>query len=285
MAKSLRPPGRRGRRADESAVRAGKGSSWRARQKPERDEYHDTRLSVLQQVEQRGEEPFEALRIPRFGGRHSVGGDAGGNADGCRATALTLFEIREKSEISVDRASRARINRRDFSISWEHRNDKSTAACIIKSRDVKRSGFFFFFLFKLSEMTADYAEEHSTSTLAAERIDAETSERLRLERELQDMTEANKNLQQTTERLEMELLYARAADLNGVASDGEEGEDGGVYRQRYEHAVRELEFTKRKMAQQHEDDLEQLVGLKKQLEKKVRRTSGCSSLPNEIPVD
>ncbi|XP_077261003.1 unconventional myosin-XVIIIb isoform X3 [Temnothorax americanus] len=122
---------------------------------------------------------------------------------------------------------------------------------------------------KLSEMTADFAEEHSTSTLAAERIDAETSERLRLERELQDVTEANKNLQQTTERLEMELLYARAADLNGVASDGEEGEDGGVYRQRYEHAIRKLEFTKRKMAQQHEDDLEQLVGLKKQLEKKL----------------
>nr|XP_050848059.1 unconventional myosin-XVIIIa isoform X5 [Vespula vulgaris] len=122
---------------------------------------------------------------------------------------------------------------------------------------------------KLSEMTADFAEEHSTSTLAAERIDAETSERLRLERELQDVTEANKNLQQTTERLEMELLYARAADLNGVASDGEDGEDGGVYRQRYEHAIRELEFTKRKMAQQHEDDLEQLVGLKKQLEKKL----------------
>lgn len=118
-------------------------------------------------------------------------------------------------------------------------------------------------------MTADFAEEHSTSTLAAERIDVETSERLRLERELQDITEANKNLQQTTERLEMELLYARAADLNGIASDGEDGEDGGVYRQRYEHAVRELEFTKRKMAQQHEDDLEQLVGLKKQLEKKV----------------
>ncbi|XP_020292402.1 unconventional myosin-XVIIIa-like isoform X4 [Pseudomyrmex gracilis] len=123
---------------------------------------------------------------------------------------------------------------------------------------------------KLSEMTADFAEEHSTSTLAAERIDAETSERLRLERELQDVTEANKNLQQTTERLEMELLYARAADLNGVASDGEEGEDSsGVYKQRYEHAIRELEFTKRKMAQQHEDDLEQLVGLKKQLEKKL----------------
>lgn len=138
-------------------------------------------------------------------------------------------------------------------------------------------------------MTADFAEEHSTSTLAAERIDAETSERLRLERELQDVTEANKNLQQTTERLEMELLYARAADLNGIASDGEECEDGGVYRQRYEHAIRELEFTKRKMAQQHEDDLEQLVGLKKQLEKKVRTafiirdgTNECRSVARDL---
>ncbi|XP_078043181.1 unconventional myosin-XVIIIa isoform X4 [Augochlora pura] len=122
---------------------------------------------------------------------------------------------------------------------------------------------------ELSEMSAEFAEEHSTSTLAAERINAETSERLRLEKELQDVTETNKNLQQATERLEMELLYARAADLNGIASDVEDGEDGGVYKQRYEHAVRELEFTKRKMAQQHEDDLEQLVGLKKQLEKKL----------------
>ncbi|XP_057317882.1 unconventional myosin-XVIIIa isoform X3 [Microplitis mediator] len=124
---------------------------------------------------------------------------------------------------------------------------------------------------KLSVLTADYAEEHSTSTLAAERIDAETSERLRLERQLEDVTETNKNLQQTAERLEMELLYARAADLNQLTLDGEENnqEDGGIYKQRYEHAIRELEFTKRKMAQQHEDDLEQLVGLKKQLEKKL----------------
>ncbi|KAK0175999.1 hypothetical protein PV328_000180 [Microctonus aethiopoides] len=122
---------------------------------------------------------------------------------------------------------------------------------------------------KLSVMTADFAEEHSTSTLAAERIDAETSERLRLERELHDINATNKNLQQTAERLEMELLYARAADFNSGASDGEECDDGGVYKQRYEHAIRELEFIKRKMAQQHEDDLEQLVGLKKQLEKKL----------------
>jgi hypothetical protein len=82
----------------------------------------------------------------------------------------------------------------------------------------------------------------------------------------------NKSLQQSAERLEMELLYMRAADVNGGVGSDEDGEceeDGGVYKQRYERTVRELEFTRRRLQQQHEDDLEQLVGLKKQLEKKV----------------
>ncbi|XP_044737975.1 unconventional myosin-XVIIIa isoform X4 [Chrysoperla carnea] len=123
---------------------------------------------------------------------------------------------------------------------------------------------------ELSEMTADLAEEHSTATLAAERLDAETSERIRLERELSEVQNKNKTLQQTSERLEMELLYARS-DINGVISEeDEEGEgDTSVYKAKYERAVRELEFTRRRLQQQHEDDLEQLVGLKKQLEKKL----------------
>ncbi|XP_023022663.2 myosin heavy chain-like isoform X5 [Leptinotarsa decemlineata] len=122
---------------------------------------------------------------------------------------------------------------------------------------------------ELSEMTADLAEEHSTATLAAERLDAETSERLKLEKELTDMQLKNKQLQQSSERLEMELLYARS-DLNGICEEDEDGDgDGGVYKQRYERAVKELEFTKRRLQQQHEDDLEQLIGLKKQLEKKL----------------
>lgn len=121
---------------------------------------------------------------------------------------------------------------------------------------------------QLSEITADLAEEHSTSTLATERLDAETSERVRLERELSEQQQKNKQLQQASERLEMELLYARS-DLNGINEEDEEGEGDGVFKQRYERAIRELEFTKRRLQQQHEDDLEQLVALKKQLEKKV----------------
>nr|CAD7590371.1 unnamed protein product [Timema genevievae] len=124
---------------------------------------------------------------------------------------------------------------------------------------------------KLTEMTADLAEEHSTSMLATERLESETSERFRMEKELQDLQLHNKTLQQTTDRVEMELLYMRAADLNGIGSDeDEDGEgDAALYKQRYERAVHELEFTRRRLQQQHEDDLEQLVGLKKQLEKKL----------------
>ncbi len=40
---------------------------------------------------------------------------------------------------------------------------------------------------KLSEMTADLAEEHSTATLATERLEAEQSERMRLEKEKGDL--------------------------------------------------------------------------------------------------
>jgi hypothetical protein len=43
-------------------------------------------------------------------------------------------------------------------------------------------------------MTADLAEEHSTSTLATERLEAETADRLRLEKELQDVQVRGKSL-------------------------------------------------------------------------------------------
>ena len=47
-----------------------------------------------------------------------------------------------------------------------------------------------------------------------------------------------------------------------------------VCRGKYERAMKELEYSKKRLAQQHEDDLEQLLALKKQLEKKVSRTQG-----------
>ncbi len=89
----------------------------------------------------------------------------------------------------------------------------------------------------------------------------------------------NQKLQENSEKLETELLCLKTAEVNGIlgvddddslsTADDPSGGNGGVYKQRYERAVRELEFTKRRLQQQHHDDLEQLIALRKQLEKKV----------------
>ena len=69
--------------------------------------------------------------------------------------------------------------------------------------------------------------------------------------------------------MEMELMYSRGMDsINGEGYEGmDEGEHSSIFKQKYERAAKELEYTKQRLQQQHEDDLEQLVALKKQLEK------------------
>lgn len=60
----------------------------------------------------------------------------------------------------------------------------------------------------------ELAEEHSTSNLASERFEAEQSERLRLEKEIDEHQSKYRNLQESSEKLEMELICAKS-DLNG----------------------------------------------------------------------
>ncbi|XP_055629701.1 unconventional myosin-XVIIIa isoform X3 [Toxorhynchites rutilus septentrionalis] len=123
---------------------------------------------------------------------------------------------------------------------------------------------------RLSEMTAELSEEHSSSNLISERLEAETTERLRLEKEVKEHEAKYRNLQESSEKLEMELICAKS-DLNGDLDDDLEGDENGssAYRMKYERVARELEFTKKRLQTQHEHDLEQLIGLKKQLEKKL----------------
>ncbi|XP_075144899.1 myosin heavy chain-like isoform X5 [Haematobia irritans] len=125
---------------------------------------------------------------------------------------------------------------------------------------------------ELSEMAVDLAEERSAGNMATERLEGETAERLRLEKELSEKENKVKKLQENTEKLEMELICAKS-DLNGISEEedieNDEGSSGGVYKLKYERVAKELEFTKRRLQTQHEHDLEQLIGLKKQLEKKL----------------
>ena len=81
--------------------------------------------------------------------------------------------------------------------------------------------------------------------------------------------------------MEMELLYSRAIDMNGGLGDSDDGvgteKGSSILRQKYERAAKDLEYAKKRLAQQHEDDMEQLMALKKQLEKKV--TSAVAVFP------
>lgn len=63
-------------------------------------------------------------------------------------------------------------------------------------------------------MTVELADEHSSSNITGERLEAETSERLRLEKELDEHQKKYRNLQESSEKLEMELICAKS-DLNG----------------------------------------------------------------------
>ncbi|XP_060867262.1 unconventional myosin-XVIIIa-like isoform X3 [Metopolophium dirhodum] len=136
---------------------------------------------------------------------------------------------------------------------------------------------------RLAETTGDLAEEHSTVTMVSERLQFESAERQRLEKELLETQTVKTRLAETNEQLEMQLLCMRSTDpslmsssssVAGTMSDDDSAvvnSDKGdqYYRRRYERVCRELEYAKKRLQQQHNDDMEQLLAMKKQLEKKL----------------
>ncbi|XP_055528440.1 unconventional myosin-XVIIIa isoform X6 [Wyeomyia smithii] len=142
---------------------------------------------------------------------------------------------------------------------------------------------------RLSEMTSAISEEHSSLNIIGERLEAETTERLRLMKEVNEHEIKYRELQKSTEKLEIELMFAKS-DLISDFDDDIESDDAATntYRLKYERVARELEFTKKRLQAQHEHDLEQLIGLKKQLEKKdVRlelelKQEKCNVLQREL---
>lgn len=119
--------------------------------------------------------------------------------------------------------------------------------------------------------------------MVSERLQFESAERQRLEKELQEAQTVKTRLAENNEQLEMQLLCMRSTDpslmsssssVAGTMSDDDSAvvnSDKGdqYYRRRYERVCRELEYAKKRLQQQHNDDMEQLLAMKKQLEKKV----------------
>merc|ERR1711915_1112665 len=70
-------------------------------------------------------------------------------------------------------------------------------------------------------------------------------------------------------RYEFDMPSTRL-QVNGIHhSLNSDDDDAALYRSKYERALADLDFAKRQIVEQHEEDMEQLMILKKQLEKKI----------------
>ena len=61
------------------------------------------------------------------------------------------------------------------------------------------------------------------------------------------------------------MATARAMSVNPYMAD----EDESMYRMKYERTMSELDDAKRRLVNQHEEDLEQMMTVKKQMDKKL----------------
>ncbi|KAJ7309093.1 hypothetical protein JRQ81_008411 [Phrynocephalus forsythii] len=121
---------------------------------------------------------------------------------------------------------------------------------------------------KITELSSELTDERNTGESASQLLDAETAERLRTEKEMKDLQAKYDALKKQMESMEMEVMEARlirAAELNGETDDDD---SGGEWRLKYERAVREIDFTKKRLQQEFEDKLEVEQQGKRQLERK-----------------
>uniref|UniRef100_A0A8C2SIH0 Unconventional myosin-XVIIIa n=1 Tax=Capra hircus TaxID=9925 RepID=A0A8C2SIH0_CAPHI len=122
---------------------------------------------------------------------------------------------------------------------------------------------------RISELTSELTDERNTGESASQLLDAETAERLRAEKEMKELQTQHDALKKKMEVMEMEVMEARlirAAEINGELADGD---TGGEWRLKYERAVREVDFTKKRLQQEFEDKLEVEQQSKRQLERRL----------------
>ncbi|XP_045840487.1 unconventional myosin-XVIIIa isoform X15 [Meles meles] len=122
---------------------------------------------------------------------------------------------------------------------------------------------------RISELTSELTDERNTGESASQLLDAEAAERLRAEKEMKELQTQYDALKKQMEVMEMEVMEARlirAAEINGEVDDDD---TGGEWRLKYERAVREVDFTKKRLQQEFEDKLEVEQQNKRQLERRL----------------
>uniref|UniRef100_A0A8D0D9J0 Myosin XVIIIA n=1 Tax=Sander lucioperca TaxID=283035 RepID=A0A8D0D9J0_SANLU len=122
---------------------------------------------------------------------------------------------------------------------------------------------------RISELSSELADERNTGESASQLLETETSERLRLEKDTKDLQAKFDSMKKQMESMEMEVMEARlirASELNGEMEDDD---TGGEWRLKYERAIREIEFTKKRLQQECDDKLEVEQQNKRQLERRI----------------
>ncbi|XP_043975350.1 unconventional myosin-XVIIIa isoform X11 [Gambusia affinis] len=122
---------------------------------------------------------------------------------------------------------------------------------------------------RMTELSTELADERNTAESASQLLEAETAERLRLEKDMKDLQTKFDSMKKQTESMEMEVMEARlirASELNGEMDDDD---TGGEWRLKYERAIREIEFTKKRLQQEFDDKLEVEHQNKRQLERRI----------------
>ncbi|XP_067288706.1 unconventional myosin-XVIIIa isoform X6 [Pseudorasbora parva] len=125
---------------------------------------------------------------------------------------------------------------------------------------------------RITELTAELSDERNSAESTSQLLETETSERLRLEKDMKDMQVKFDTVKKQMESMEMEIMEARllrASDLNGEMDDDGDDDSGGEWRLKYERAIRETEFTKKKLQQEMDDKLETEQQNKRHLERKL----------------
>ncbi|XP_014052204.1 unconventional myosin-XVIIIa isoform X6 [Salmo salar] len=124
---------------------------------------------------------------------------------------------------------------------------------------------------RITELSAELADERNTGESASQLLETETSERLRLEKDMKDLQAKFDLMKKQMECMEMEVMEARlirTAELNGDMDDDDD-DAGGEWRLKYDRAIRETEFTKKRLQQEFEDKLETEQQSKRHLERRL----------------
>uniref|UniRef100_A0A3B4ZCI2 Unconventional myosin-XVIIIa-like n=1 Tax=Stegastes partitus TaxID=144197 RepID=A0A3B4ZCI2_9TELE len=122
---------------------------------------------------------------------------------------------------------------------------------------------------RITELSSELADERNTGESASQLLETETSERLRLEKDMKDLQAKFDSMKKQMECMEMEVMEARlirASELNGEMDDDD---TGGEWRLKYERAIREIEFTKKRLQQEFDDKLEVEQQNKRQLDRRI----------------